>query len=509
MIKTSRIPLHYDPWPHQVLSWRRREEGRYKFDVKLWCRQAGKDTDDIQWALYTAWNNPGIQQAYVGLDNVWINNNIFKKYIDGRTHWMDYPEQYIDPKDTAKEVLMKNNPQGVAPSRIKFIGFLNDAGLIGSAYDRFLISEYSLYGRNAFQYIEPIWERKMKTRDDFSVCINGTPRGMRNIFYDFLRTYTGEDDPALFPGGHSYNGVDVYVDKITIEDLMMPDGHGGYRRMYTDEDIERLKDRYLRAYGDLNLFNQENYVDFTTVNSGLVYKGIEKLKGDRRFVPTNLDTSRPVYMAWDISSKGKVSDATACIVFQYINGRMIIYDWYEERGKALVECVQDLAARPYFHTIRFAALPWDSDRSASSETPIEECRKVFPNINWHALQQERVDRGIALVRRELPNMVINSDLCDWVLECFESYEYKFLSAADDWAARPKHDRHSHIMDAVRYAAMSVKEIAYLNLNDDGSDGMVAGTYDYMDERGSLSGERLHIPATYMRTENRGDKGFFY
>ena len=33
--------------------------------------------------------------------------------------------------------------------------------------------------------------------------------------------------------------------------------------------------------------------------------------------------------------------------------------------KAVVECVQELAKRPYFHLIRGACLPWDSDRSGS------------------------------------------------------------------------------------------------------------------------------------------------
>lgn len=503
-LEQIQVPMHYQPWPHQVRAWNRRKKGESPFDVKLWCRQAGKDTDDIQWALNTAWKNPGIQQAYIGLDNVWINNNIFKKYIDGRTHWMDYPDEYIDPKDTQKEVYMLNNPNGKAASRIKFIGFLNDAGVIGSSYDRFLISEFSLYGKNAFQYIEPIWERKLKTIDDFSVCINGTPRGMRNVFYDFLRTYTGVDDPDLFPGHHEYAGTSIYIDKVTIEDLMMPDGHGGFKRMYTDEDIEHMKDRYIRAYGDLNLFYQENYVDFTTVNSGLVYKGIEKLRNDHRFISTNIETDKPLYMAWDISSKGKMSDATACIVFQYINGRFIIYDWYEARGKALVECVQELSARPYFHCIRFAALPWDSERSASSETPIEECRRVFPNINWHALDQERVDRGIDLVRRLLPNMIINSDLCDWVMECFESYEYKYLSAQDDWSPKPVHNRHSHIMDAVRYGAMSIKEIEYLQLNEDGSDKMEFGYYDYMDDS-----SHIEKPNVFRKVEKPRDETIQY
>lgn len=498
--KVTELPMYYRPWPHQVGAWRRRRSGLYTYDVKLWCRQAGKDTDDIQWNLRYAWDHPGTQSTYVGLDNVWINNNIFKKYIDGRPHWSDYPEEYIDPKETQKEVYMRNNPPDLAPARIKFIGFLNDEGLIGSSYDSFTFSETSLYKRNAFQYMEPIWDRKLALGAPLQVLFNGTPRGMRNVYYDILRTYTGVDDPDEFPGAHEFSGSrgNCYVDKVTIEDLVVPDGHGGFRKMYTERDIEDLAARYERAYGDLNLFWQENYVRFTTVNSGLVYRAIEDLRNEGRFCPTNLDTSRPVYMAWDISSKGKTTDATSCVVFQYINGRMVIYDWLEARGKALVECVQELAARPYFHLIRFAALPWDSERSASSETPIEECRKMFPNINWHSLDQERVDRGINLVRRLLPNMVINSDKCDWVMECFESWEYNWLGAQEDWSAKPRHDRYSHLMDAVRYAAMAMSEIDYLQLNANGVDDREACEYEYfgMAERPK--------PSTMRRMENRRD-----
>lgn len=495
------VPIYYRPWPHQQRSWIRRRKGLYNYDVNLWCRQAGKDTDDIQWDLSWAWDHPGTQQAYVGLDNVWINNNIFKKYIDNRTHWMDYPDDLIDPKDTQKEVFMLNNPPGTAPARIKFIGFLNDSGVIGSAYDAWTISEMGLYRRNAFEYITPIWERKEALGVPFMVTLNGTPRGMRNVYYDMLRVLTGCDDPADFPGAHG----NCYVDKVTIEDLMIPDGHGGFKPMYTPADIEKLQDRYLRADGNLNRFFQENYVEFTKVNSSLVYQGIEKLKDEGRFMPYNLQTDRPVYMSWDISSKGKMTDATSCIVFQYINGRFLIYDWYETRGKPLIECVQELSARPYFHFIRFAALPWDSERSASSETPIEECRKAFPNINWHALDQERVDRGIAIVRRLMPNMVINSDLCDYVLECFESYEYKRLEALDDWSSKPVHNRFSHLMDAVRYGAMSINEIDYLQLNAYGVEDLGFSLYSYFDE-GDLVDAR---PSVIKKVEKKKDDSVEY
>lgn len=472
--RTIQVPRYFKPWPHQAAAWQRRMSGKYRYYAKVWSRQAGKDQDDIQYGLNWAWNNPGTQQAYVGLDNVWVNNNIFKKYIDGRLNWDDYPEEFIDVNNTNKEVQFLNNPEGKSPARIKYIGLLNNQGVIGSSYNGFMFSEASLYDRNAFDYLIPIWDAHARLGDLGFVCWNGTPRGTRNVYYDLLKTYTGCEDPADFPGEHG----DVYVDFVKIEDVKVPDGNGGYRRLYDDAYIEQLEDRYMRQFGNLNLFNQEFRCEFTTVNAGLVYRAVEQLVKEHRYTPINIDTHYPVYMAWDIGSKSKMSDASACIVFQYYNNHLVLLDWYETRGKALVECVSDLSQRPYFSYIRFAALPWDSERSASSETPAEECRRMFPNINWHCLEQDQVQRGIDLVRGFMPNMIINSSKCDWLLECFMNYEYKFLSKQDEWAAKPKHDKHSHLMDAVRYAAMAIKEIEYLGLSADGREVLGVEEYDY-------------------------------
>ncbi len=463
-VKSIAVPRYYRPWPHQVEAWKRRRSGLYTYDIKLWARQTGKDTDDIQYCLNRAWETPGSQSVYVGLDNVWINANIFNKYIDGRTHWKDYPDNLIEPKDTAKVVRMLNNPEDLAPALIKFIGFLNDQQLIGSSYDNFYVSEASLYKSGAFDFIQPIWDQKIRMGKELFVAFNGTPRGMKNVFYDILRTYTGCDDPDDFPGAHG----NCYVDKKTIHDIIVPDGHGGWRPLYEESDIEELKDRYLRQFGNLALYQQEYECDFTVVNAGLVYRGIEKLQSEGRYHSFNLDTSKPVYIAFDIASKDKTTDATSAIIYQYYNGTMFVYDIYEARGQALVQCISDIADRGYFHYIRFGALPWDSERSASSETPIEEARRMFPNITWHPLEKERVDRGIDLVRRQLPNMIINSDNCEWLLTCFNNYEYKRLTAEEDWSAKPKHSVHSHIMDAMRYAVMALREIEYLGINADGT-----------------------------------------
>ena len=111
-----------------------------------------------------------------------------------------------------------------------------------------------------------------------------------------------------------------------------------------------------------------------------------------------------------------------------------------------------------------------------------------------------MDRGINLVRQLMPNMLINSDECEWLMECFESYEYAWLGMYEDWSPKPKHDRHSHLMDAVRYAAMSVKEIDYLQLNAYGVDDSVAGEYGYFSSEGDKEKPSIWKPKAVSANE---------
>ena len=474
-----QVPMYYEPRPYQKTAWARRLSGEYNYYLKIWHRQAGKDTDDIQFALYQSYLSPGTQTAYVGLDNKWIRRNIWDKYINGRRHFDSYPEDIIEPLETRQQVKFQNNPESLAPALIQYIGFKESESLIGSSYDRFFISELSLYRRNAFDLIMPIWDTKKADGLEFGINANFTPRGMNNIAADFLRAYTGEDEPEKWPGPHG----DVFVDLLPADKSIKHDG----TRLFSDEMLENIRQRYIRGMGNDLLFRQEYMCEFLAVNAGLVFPGIENIRKEKRYCPYNLDPSKPVYIAWDISSKDKQTDWTSCIVFQYYNGRMFIYDWFENNRKAVVECVQELAARPYFHLIRAACLPWDSDRSGSSSSPLEECRRAFPNIQWHKLDRTYVSDRINRGRQMLGNAIINSDKCDWLMECFESWEYKEISSIDDWSVKPKHDRYSHLMDAFGYAADFLAQVSYIqdasgkppampsyysgwNLEDDEDDG---------------------------------------
>ena len=448
-----KVPRFYRPRPYQRAAWARRLSGRYDYYAQVWNRQSGKDTDDMQFSMYDAYRSPGTQTAYVGLDNKWIKRNIWDKYIDGRKHWADYPEDIIDVHETAQQVKFLNNPEDLAPALIQFIGFKESQSLIGSSYNKFYISELSLYKRGAFDYIQPIWDAKEANGERFLVNVNFTPRGMNNIAADWLTAYTGETEPEAWPGEHGR----VYVDVMRADQILDNDGN----RIFTDEMLEKIRDRYIRAMGNDLMFRQEYLCEFLAVNAGLVFPGIEKVREEGRYCPTNFDTSKPVYMAWDISSKDKQSDWTSCVIFQFYNGRMFILDWYENNRKAVVECVQELAQREYFHLIRAACLPWDSDRSGSRTSPLEECRAMFPNIVWHKLERSYVQDGINRGRALLGNVIIDSNRCDWLMECFENWEYRQLSSVDDWSATPKHDRYSHLMDAFRYAADFIAQVPYI------------------------------------------------
>ena len=113
-----------------------------------------------------------------------------------------------------------------------------------------------------------------------------------------MRAYTGLDDPKEFPGEHvSPDGFRVYIDKVTINDVLVPGEDGKERPLFTDNQIAGLKEKIMRQYGNLNLFYQEYECEFTTVNAGLVYQGIERLTAENRYVDFNIDTAKPVYMA--------------------------------------------------------------------------------------------------------------------------------------------------------------------------------------------------------------------
>ena len=63
-------------------------------------------------------------------------------------------------------------------------------------------------------------------------------------------------------------------------------------------------------------------------------------------------------------------------------------------------------------------------------------------------------------RLALYQTIIHETNCQWLLECLENYKYEFNSKLQMWTEKPLHDKHSNMMDALRYAVQATKELDF-------------------------------------------------
>jgi hypothetical protein len=244
------------------------------------------------------------------------------------------------------------------------------------------------------------------------------------------------------------------------------------------------------------MFQQEYHVSFEEMDAAAVYgEAYMKLVEDQRVHDFNLDPGHPVYVVFDIGSSGMQSDATAWIAFQWINGRLFLYDCGEGHGKALPEYVDVLQAKHYFNKIAAIILPWDGDHheKAVNTTPADMMRQRFPNVAVLAKSNKAfkipgsrsgdytIVTDIQETRMMLYNTIIHETNCQWLLECLENYKYEFNTRLQMWTQQPLHDKHSHMMDALRYAVQAVKELDFFRGRFFDQPGQESGSVDYVQD----------------------------
>ena len=203
-----------------------------------------------------------------------------------------------------------------------------------------------------------------------------------------------------------------------------------------------------------------------------------KMANEDRIARFNINVAHPVYITFDIGSSGKHSDATSWIAWQWINGKLFLYDVGEGHGRALPEYVDDLHAKPYFNQIAQIVLPWDAEHheTAINATPADMVRLKFPRVAVLAKSNKvwklpggRTDdytqiTDIQQTRMQLYNTIIHEENCQWLLECLENYKYEFSTKLQEWTDRPLHDKYSHMMDALRYTVQATKEVDFFGGN---------------------------------------------
>jgi len=432
--------------------------------VVVYPRQTGKDVamsiEECQSALKT----PKTTGVYVSLNNPMIRDILWDKtYLDPvsgqyvRMLQDNVPPELCSWQATSMTGSFSNK------SRLKLQGYFQsgqDRNGVGTSFQRYNFTELALFTReDPLPRLMPIIQNEAEPK---KLRVASTPRGKRrNPLWQLMQSMEG----------NSEYGIIIR----TIDDINEMMRRAGEPPVLTQERLEQIRDAYLKRFGNDRMFEQEYYCSFEEMDAAAVYgEAYSKLLGEKRNTDFNLDPGHPLYVAFDIGSSGIHSDATAWIAFQWFNGKLFLYDCGEGHGKALPEYVDVLRAKPWFNRLQAIILPWDAEHheKAINTTPADMLRLVFPRVAVLA-KSNKVFKlpgsrqsdfaeitDIQKVRMQLYNTIIHETNCQWLMECLENFKYEFNTKLQMWSDKPLHDKHSHMMDALRYAVQATSELDF-------------------------------------------------
>ena len=456
------FPQFYKPRVYQAEAhamWQSKRVG-----VVVYPRQTGKDVamsiEECQSALKT----PKTTGVYVSLNNPMIRDILWDKtYLDPvsgqyvRMLQDNVPPELCSWQATSMTGSFSNK------SRLKLQGYFQsgqDRNGVGTSFQRYNFTELALFTReDPLPRLMPIIQNGAEPK---KLRVASTPRGKRrNPLWQLMQSMEG----------NSEYGIIIR----TIDDINEMMRRAGEPPVLTQERLEQIRDAYLKRFGNDRMFEQEYYCSFEEMDAAAVYgEAYSKLLEEKRNTDFNLDPGHPLYVAFDIGSSGIHSDATAWIAFQWFNGKLFLYDCGEGHGKALPEYVDVLRAKPWFNRLQAIILPWDAEHheKAINTTPADMLRQVFPRVAVLA-KSNKVFKlpgsrqsdfaeitDIQKVRMQLYNTIIHETNCQWLLECLENYKYEFNTKLQMWSDKPLHDKHSHMMDALRYAVQATSELDF-------------------------------------------------
>ena len=295
------------------------------------------------------------------------------------------------------------------------MGSINQVdSVVGRSYDLIIFDEAALTdGRDAFN----VALRPTLDKDNSKALFISTPRGRNNWFAEFF--YRGFNDE--FPDWLSVKATYHENPRFSEQDILE-----AQKSMATAE------------------FAQEYLADFNT------YEG-QIWNFDYENCTTNTDQFHPqgmdVFAGLDVGYK----DPTAFIV--------IAYDWDNEVYYVLDEYIDSEKTTEYHASeIQQLIQKWDIDYiyidSAAQQTRYDFAQNYdISTIN----AKKSVLDGIAHVANIVDNnKLLVSQKCEHTLECLDQYQWD--PNPNLLREKPKHDRFSHMSDALRYALYSFETV---------------------------------------------------
>lgn len=214
------------------------------------------------------------------------------------------------------------------------------------------------------------------------------------------------------------------------------------------EEIADMKKVMTEAQAD-----QELNCSFEAAIAGSVYaKELQAARDAGRIGKVPWDPVLPVSTAWDLG----VGDSTAIWFIQLLGMEARLIDYFEASGEGLPYYAKILQERGYVYGARHIA-PHDIAvrELGSGRSRIEVAASL--GIKFEIAPNVPLEDGIHATRLWLGRCWIDETRCKVGLESLQHYRWARNERLGELKSTPVHDFASHGSDALRYAALALKD----------------------------------------------------
>ena len=425
MVEPNRVIIPYTPRPLQQVF---HEQAR-RFNVAVCHRRFGKTVMAINWLLreVLTCDRKNAQGAYIAPTYAAAK----------RIAWVMLREYAgVIPQCKFNEAELRwDGPDG---KRIWLLGSESPDALRGMRLDVAVLDEYADMNARLFpEIVRP-------ALSDFGTgkCLwIGTPRGTDQ----FKAIY----DTAL---GNMEKGDDEWFA------MRFP---ASETNIIPEKELQAARDTM-----DESQYEQEFECSWAAALVGAYYaKMLDRIELAGQVGSVPWEPNAPVWTAWDLGMR----DSTAIWFGQSIRGEAghRIIDYYESSGEGLHHYISYLHNLPYVldrHYFPSDVLVRELG-SGSSRYEMLTSLGVRPTVVAKLSLQD----GIEACRALIPQLHFDRDNCSQGLRYLRQYHRQWNDRNQTWRDKPNHDASSHAADAMRYAAIGLRD------GDDNDYAMMAQT----------------------------------
>ena len=421
------LPRHY-----QCNAWRAFDSGVRNLLISH-PRRHGKDVTTASILSKEAISRVG-SYYYLFPTRKWAERAIWNNIvtINGKSgNLLDiiFPKEIVADKNNTELKLRLINGSMVT------MGGTDNLDFVGQGGYGYALSEFSLHKEEVTGFLAPILDE-----GNAFILMNGTMRGKKNQLFQMYQA--NKDNPDWFCEWLTPEITKRYCwvgDDMNLNPELL-----GQQDPLTGKQYLNVQDRVNSKMISYSLARQEYLNEAVADVANSVY-GYEMTKlYDTGSICDVKANNEPVYTFWDLGMDDPTAIVFACIK----DGKPYIVDYYESTGHEIKHYLDVINEKPYKYAGHY--MPHDSKQRAKTTGTniIDFCRTQF-NFNARTIPKTNSLRDdIEIVRRQLPDCKINSDLTEFI-DHITNYQW------NPNTGKILHNEHSHGADAMRYMFMAL------------------------------------------------------